>query len=114
LYRELKELIASLGANQHPGAIEKIGKCLGSLQDISSHFLLSVNNSVDPGRHSRPANKKDVQIMTEILAQTCKVCTLTQNRTLPGRKKYRSIVDGERKEDCAKWLKTIMKEAVVF
>ena len=109
----MKELISNLGANQQPAAIEKASRCLGSLRHISTHFLTEISMKESRGRHSKPDNAADIQRMTEDLDRA-NTCRLTHNRTIPSKKKYRSIVDGERKEEIAKWIKGIMKEAVVY
>ena len=110
--RELKDLIVSLGANQHPAAIERLGKCISFYWALTKQFLESVGRQSETDKHSRPRNRKDIAIMLHKLVDECNALGFTQGRKL--HKSYKSVMHREQTHSYTSWLRGVMKDIVLF
>ena len=73
LNRSLKTAICSLGANILPNAIERAGRCIGTVVSLCHHFDTSCGIVPASTAHSSAKLEKDIQVTVNELVNTSKV-----------------------------------------
>jgi hypothetical protein len=67
LNKACKSAISSLGANPTKESISRVGKCIGPLVAITSHFDSESNIVNLHGKHSEAATQKDIEVIVKAL-----------------------------------------------
>lgn len=80
LNRVCKEAVFTLGGNKTPKAIERCGKCVGSINELLEEFDCEVSLDERSGRHSIASAEKDKKLIIKTLLGA-QVFTFTSERT---------------------------------
>ena len=103
LNRVCKEAITGLGSNKSSENVTRIGKAIGTILPILSHFDQDNDVTMPSGKHSRASSERDRDIVVKDLVKY-RVLEYHQGRQLLGLAKAKSLLHKMSRNDLEEWI----------